>query len=691
MSEIIDESKIRYIENGEPHDQSVYNRPTRDLLKEVNAGLANKWKTISSNYEIRSSESLLVDAVSPITIQLPTNVDQGHWARVVDGYGKFGTHPVTIDGNGIKILQHGTEYDSIICDDGFTTLEIIYSDGKWVAVTFNPSENSSTLDIPSIAFIGDSNTIFNLRGENWASIVVDKIETLVDGPIRVYNSAVAGNTFSEAVSVKTHDNGTKTCLEKVAEFVPDLVFISVGYNDQLNKSFSVEDSKASADTIKDTLREVNPDVKFIYIDAVPLNTSVSIQNLTNDDVISLLHQTVTINGVSGCRTNSSSYLSTAISNANKSKIEQNRELTSYSKNLFDNFVDVDFLAIQKAGAFLDHNHPSKFGQHLYAFYVLNAISKMNITFKGISLRELDRTDNTTVGSSPTALLDSNSPSVKQSFAGSVEVNSFNYSDQWMLTRKRLSASCPTRIQNVASPIVLTASGAFQSDQISVRHSSNVTSLESADSNGNSSVCFIPQYVGIQTTGDKSVQLFIGTGEVDVIQLQYNITSSLPQAAAVSRFIAWRSSTLTRSTGDSLTLKIPFNMQIAEGDVPLSSISVGTFTVPASLNGRVAVFSYGIRSTPNSVYTSQTAVNSYILKNSQLPSGNSISTGMGLPSCTNVHVTNFNGVTYNHAATSAPVVLSTGDRYEVCYALTGSQASATILNHNTTFFSMHLLG
>lgn len=35
MPEIIDESNIRYIENGEPHDKEVYNRPTRDLLAET--------------------------------------------------------------------------------------------------------------------------------------------------------------------------------------------------------------------------------------------------------------------------------------------------------------------------------------------------------------------------------------------------------------------------------------------------------------------------------------------------------------------------------------------------------------------------------------------------------------------------------------------------------------------------------
>ena len=41
MPEIIDESKIRYIENGEPHDQTVYNRPVRDLVTEVNIKLAD--------------------------------------------------------------------------------------------------------------------------------------------------------------------------------------------------------------------------------------------------------------------------------------------------------------------------------------------------------------------------------------------------------------------------------------------------------------------------------------------------------------------------------------------------------------------------------------------------------------------------------------------------------------------------
>lgn len=40
MSDILEED-IRWIQNGEPHDSEVYNRPTRDLKDKVNEKLTN--------------------------------------------------------------------------------------------------------------------------------------------------------------------------------------------------------------------------------------------------------------------------------------------------------------------------------------------------------------------------------------------------------------------------------------------------------------------------------------------------------------------------------------------------------------------------------------------------------------------------------------------------------------------------
>lgn len=40
MSDILEED-IRWIQNGEPHNSEVYNRPTRDLKDKVNEKLTN--------------------------------------------------------------------------------------------------------------------------------------------------------------------------------------------------------------------------------------------------------------------------------------------------------------------------------------------------------------------------------------------------------------------------------------------------------------------------------------------------------------------------------------------------------------------------------------------------------------------------------------------------------------------------
>lgn len=58
----IDFSGVRYIVNGEPSDQSVFNRPVKDLKEAIEKGLATHYYT-KEEIDAISADDALINAI----------------------------------------------------------------------------------------------------------------------------------------------------------------------------------------------------------------------------------------------------------------------------------------------------------------------------------------------------------------------------------------------------------------------------------------------------------------------------------------------------------------------------------------------------------------------------------------------------------------------------------------------------
>lgn len=116
-----------------------------------------------------------------------------------------------------------------------------------------------------IAVLGDSLTCNPGFGKNWPDMIASNL-TRNGIDAEVYNVSQGGWTFYKAQTAGYEIFGTKTALDYLIELAPDMVIVSLGYNDTITviDSRTIEQVEADADALFAAIQVALPDAYIVY-------------------------------------------------------------------------------------------------------------------------------------------------------------------------------------------------------------------------------------------------------------------------------------------------------------------------------------------------------------------------------------------------------------------------------------------
>lgn len=558
-----------------------------------------------------------------------------------------------------------------------------------------------------LAFMGDSLTQESVRNNSWAKQVGEIIESLGNVKVETLNAAINGSTFQSALNVKQHNNGTKSQVERVVDFKPDIVFIALGVNDCIFfQNYSATDIKAYALSMVNAIRTGSPSTKIVYVEQAchDLSKGIIPTTLTNTDTVASSHEVLSLNGITNVRINNSSYLSLNIPTAKLNGHKTWGDATQYIRGICDGYITANIWKLNRLGCLVDALHVSELGHTYWAWQVINylatnalAVSKIN----WLNLKILSIDTNIT-----TSLDEAYNQALNLSVNGtsSSQYRGYNLYERmsgWMLTGRGTVFTIDTAMASAVHNLAYSFKNATPGAQlwVSVDGFSFINTNRVIDANGTISQILYPSNTSflsaLKFAGNHKIYLaLVNTdGSCDAFERTITVNGDYyPVGATTLRYLS-TAFPLSLNGANYLSFDSSDHDELNVGVVTPGSPSSGIY-IPQHLNGRKVRFRANIRvNMPlDGTETDGGMLNLQIQKNRQYPPGNSNASGRGLPTSNRL----LRGATVLTAAhdfnlVSAAVSVVTGDYFEVVVQpYKSSSGASSVLAHSCTWFEIELV-
>jgi len=212
----------------------------------------------------------------------------------------------------------------------------------------------------------------------------------------IANASVGGSTFwrangwvnhpdSEQVpqSLPTYNLGwddslptpahTKTQVETIIDFKPDLVFIMLGFNDVFTDEDAEGDIYTQVLAMKNALIAGGiPAANQVYCSEISYSTyPTAPSSLLNSQVIPWNQQVQTVYSLSNAIWNQNGFINSPINSPMSTLYTTWYAVDQYCDTLFDHTILVDVYGVYKLGLSMDGIHATSFGNELIAMPVIN--------------------------------------------------------------------------------------------------------------------------------------------------------------------------------------------------------------------------------------------------------------------------------------------------------------------------------
>lgn len=254
----------------------------------------------------------------------------------------------------------------------------------------NPVKAELAKQVPfKIAAIGDSFTQPSLRNNDWLTQACQVIEEFCGVPVLLRNAAVGGAAFNSAM-LNQHQNETKSMVQEVVDFQPDLVFISLGFNDIFNGSDSAAAITTNAQNIVNALRTGISGVKIVYAEQFMHDSTKGVvpTSLQNQDTIQRAHSLLTMNGLNNVRINNTAYLTQAIPGGQLARLQAWGNATTSIRAMMDGWFSVNMWKIARLGCTIDTVHMDELGHSLWAWQAITFMSTNTVPIAKVNWLKL---------------------------------------------------------------------------------------------------------------------------------------------------------------------------------------------------------------------------------------------------------------------------------------------------------------
>lgn len=556
-----------------------------------------------------------------------------------------------------------------------------------------------------IAVIGDSMSQSSVRNNEWGSQLCEIIQKYTGTKVQFRNVAINGATFNSAINEKEHENATKSQVEEVISFQPDLVFIALGANDAVySSSFTQAEVIANAQSVFNSVRTNVPGVKIIYCEQAlhDITLGLSPVSLTNKDCVPVSHTTITLNGKTGVRINNTAYLNTELSSAKLAAHQLWGNASTAIRAMSDGWFSANIWKMARMGGMLDFYHVDQISHTYWAWQAVAYLSTTSLTISKVNLKRLAiKNISTNVTTSLDAAYTEALALTPEGTAGSEYYgnNIYQRMTNWVLRSRYARLNCERIISSASQNMAYSIEKAWPDSEI--WHSVGSTTFSNSGRKTQKNGSFL-QNLHPATNTALSSFLIAGTytfyvgivnpdGSCDVISESIQVLNNyLPIGATSLRYLTASAGPISPNAGATY-----INWTGADHD-DLGVGSTGTsFIIPASLNGRKIRIRANIRvAVPmTSADTSNCWINAAIWKNRVTPPGNNVAAGRGLPSQNMILTSSsVSSPSFDLSLSGAAITVATGDYFEVVMALSKvSLDPAYVSPHSVTWFEIELVG
>lgn len=558
-----------------------------------------------------------------------------------------------------------------------------------------------------LAFIGDSLTQTSVRNNSWAKQVCDIIETLGDVEVSSLNAAINGSTFNAAINIKEHNNATKSQVERVIDFKPDVVFIALGVNDYVfSQSYTADQGKQHVLSIVSAIRAGSPNTKIIFAEEWCHDTSKGLipTSLLNQDTVSRSHQTITLNGLAGVRINNATYNTTPIPAGKLAGHKTWGEVMTYARTLSDGSVIINLWLFNRMGWLSDQHHVTELAHTYWAWTVIrflsnNSISSDKVNWVNLKIKDIDTNITTSIETAVSELnagsIQGNSSSEYRGYTGYERLSG------WMLNSRGEVLSTEQRIPSAGQVLTYIVTGGLPGSVVSIAVNGNsfVNINRTLDASGSFLATVDPTRQGylspLLEAGSHTVYIALtnSDGTIDAFERPLVVGSKYIPRGASSLYYLTSNFNLTLNANNYVQFNATDHDELGVGNISGSNPSSGLY-IPSTLNGRKIKISANIRvNFPfDGTESNGAMLNLQIQKNRTAPPGNNV--GRGLPAENRIYQT-----TSGSAQTSANdinmvssiVTATTGDYYEVVVSpFKSSSGQAYVYPHTVTWFQIEVI-
>lgn len=573
---------------------------------------------------------------------------------------------------------------------------VTYKDGDWTGSS-SPSTGGITL---KVAFIGDSLTQPSTRNFSWATQLCWFLEQLLGVKVLCKNAAIGGSTWDNAINTNQHEGGTKNQIQEVIDFAPDLVFAALGINDCVyGTGYTSSQVIANAQLIYTTLKTALPAATIIYCEEAPHNLSLGTTptSLTNQDALPFSHSLIALNGLTNVRINNSTYLSTAVASGTLTRHQTWGSSTTSIRAIFDGYFTANLWKMARLGCMADSLHVDALGHCLWAWQAITYLASSGLSILGIPMSKINFSNLNGAVINIDALY---TEFTNKSLAGNMPASyrgfsSFERAAGWMMYSPSAHMDADSALADASKPLTILISKASPNRNIStsVGSSAFIATGRTTSEQGTHLQTFIPSFAfpSMIFSGTYSLYFAVQNPDSTYDVFQKSITVSnptvTPGAYALKRCDS--NTSLTINTQNTLNFTTTLVDEVGVGS------NFSRITIPSSLNNKKFKLKANVRLIVNTT-SSDTSVRVFcgIKKNGLAATGNSLASGLGLPSHNIAANLDASGTqTYAFDANLASSILtgSTGDYFEVSVEVDKTSTDAVYqVASNYTWFSLEVV-
>lgn len=555
----------------------------------------------------------------------------------------------------------------------------------------------SDSNVFKVGVIGDSLSQPSTRNNGWAEQFCNILSQLTGVKVLLRNVAVGGSTWESALVTKQHADGTKSQVEEIVEFEPHLLFVSLGINDLVYGTSSTSSGVInSATTMRDLLNNNLPNTKIIYAEELPHDIGQGLipSSLNNRHTLPFSHALIVMNGLVGVRVNNNTYLDTPISGAmNARHIEWGTASTGV-RTLFDGFFTVDLWKMARMGCMADSHHVDELGHTLWAWSAIKRLAVGDIIFDEIDVGKLKFSNlSSSIVDIDLLYTEFTNGTVQGNMPAQYKGHSsFERAKGWMMYSPGARMRSTSSSRDGEIPISTAIDSASPGCEIYVAWDSAafVDVLRSTDEAGSNLQTFSPAVAFAHenhSAGTHTLHCAVKNPDGTYDAFSQSIFYGRDTVRTGLTTMKYLESDYTATTGT--VHKIPFT-GIVRNEAGADTGMFSRITIPASLNNRRVRLRGGARimiPTGGSYY----AFSCGIMKNNEAATGNSVETGLGLPSHSVAGIPLSTGPAkpYEFSLESGVIPVVTGDYFEMFIYCEVN--ATTVKAANYTWFELEVVG